>query len=122
MRKPRLSRYQQLTLTTWRYASTRIERILDPSAVLEQTAVHIVLATLREVTEAMELFGRHATAEPEFALVKSLVDETDDRGLPFDLLDTAFLARWRELTADGCGPEELPPLRPRPWAASTPDV
>jgi hypothetical protein len=29
------------------------------------------------------------------------------------LVDSAFLLRWNEMAADGSGPEELPPLKPR---------
>jgi hypothetical protein len=28
-----------------------------------------------------------------------------------DLIDSGYLLRWHELTSDGRGPEELPPLR-----------
>ena len=87
---------------------------LDPNAVLEQAAVHAVLAILREVPNPLALFVRHAQAVPEFALIRSLVEERPrEEDLAYDLLDTAFLLRWNELVADGSGPEELPPLRPR---------
>jgi hypothetical protein len=68
---------------------------------------------LRDVDRPLALFARHATAEPEFALIVSLVLPCSDTGLPYDILDSAFLMRWNELVADGSGPEELPPLRPR---------
>jgi hypothetical protein len=72
-----------------------------------------VLATLRDVDDPIALFARHANANPEFALIESLVRTTPDAALNYDLLDTAFLCRWNELVADGNGPEELPTLRPR---------
>jgi hypothetical protein len=109
----RLSRAQQLTLTTWRFAARKLERVLEPSDLLERVAVHVVLGTLREVNEPIALFARHATAQPEFALVQSLVSTSAHSELDFDVLDTGFLLRWNELVADGRGPEELPPLRRR---------
>jgi hypothetical protein len=112
-RRHRLTRWQQLTLNTWRHATAKIERVLDPCALPARAALHTVLATLRDVDDPMALFGRHDTAHPEFALIESLVRSTPDAALNYDLLDTAFLCRWNELVADGNGPEELPPLRPR---------
>ncbi len=109
----RLTRTQQLTLNTWRFAARKVERDVEPSDVVEQVAVHVVLSLLREVDQPMALFGRHAAADPELALVKSLVAGGSHASLDFDILDTAFLLRWNELVADGNGPEELPPLRPR---------
>jgi hypothetical protein len=108
----RLSRVQQLTLNTWRLASAKLERVLDPCSILEHTALHAVLATLQDVNQPMALFGRHASAEPELALVNSLVADTPRAELAFDILDSAFLLRWNALVASGAGPEELPPLRP----------
>jgi hypothetical protein len=111
----RLDRMQQLTLNTWRLAMSKLERVLEPDAILELTAVHTVLATLREVDRPIALFQRHATADAELALVQSLVRGGPHADLDFDLLDAAFLRRWNELVADGGGPEELPPLpRARP--------
>jgi hypothetical protein len=112
-RRQRLTRWQQLTLTTWRHAAAKIERDLDPCALPARAALHAVLATLRDVDDPMALFGRHDDAHPEFALIESLVRATPDAELNYDLLDTAFLYRWNELVADGNGPEELPPLRKR---------
>jgi hypothetical protein len=109
----RLSRVQQLTLTTWRLAAAKLARVLDPCSVLEQAAVHATLGTLRDVDRPLDLFGRHAGAHPEFALITSLVHATPHAGLAYDILDTAFLLRWNELVSDGTGPEELPPLRRR---------
>jgi len=109
----RLSRVQQLTLTTWRLAAAKLERVVDPCSVLAHTAVHITLGILREVDNPLALFRRHAEAHPEFALIASLVEATRHEDLAYDILDTAFLMRWNELVADGNGPEELPPLRPR---------
>jgi hypothetical protein len=108
----RLDRGQQLTLNTWRLASARLKRVLDPAAVLEHAALHATFEAVRDVDRAHDLFARHATAEPEFALIASLVAAPQDTDLPYDILDTAFLMRWNELVADGTGPEELPPLRP----------
>jgi hypothetical protein len=109
----RLSRVQQLTLNTWRLAAAKLERVLDPRSPLEQAAMHATLGTLRDVDTPLALFRRHAEAHPEFALIASLVHDTQHEDLTYDILDTAFLMRWNELVADGTGPEELPPLRPR---------
>jgi hypothetical protein len=110
-KRQRLTRWQQLTLNTWRHAAAKLDRVLDPCALPARAAMHTVLATLRDVDDPMALFGRHNTAHPEFALIESLVRATPDAELNYDLLDTAFLYRWNELVADGNGPEELPPLR-----------
>ena len=109
----RLNRTQQLTLNTWRLAARKLDRVLEPSSVLEQVAVHLVVGVLREIDRPMALLARHAIADPEFALIQSLVRGGPHASLDFDILDTAFLLRWNELVADGAGPEELPPLRPR---------
>jgi hypothetical protein len=71
--------------------------------------MHAVVAVLRDTTDPLELFIRHHHGEEEYALVRSLAGErsTDDQ---LDLLDSGFLLRWQELTRDGTGPEELPPL------------
>ena len=110
-----LSRMQQLTLTTWRLAETKLQRVLNPFSVsvLEQAALHAALATLRDVDDPVALFGRHAAAHAELALITSLVSATQRADLSYDILDSAFLLRWNELVADGRGPQELPPLRPR---------
>ena len=108
-----LSRMQQLTLTTWRLADTKLQRVLNPFSVLEQAALHAALATLRAVDDPVALFGRHAAAHAELALITSLVPATPGADLSYDILDSAFLLRWNELVADGRGPQELPPLRPR---------
>ena len=109
----RLSRVQQLTLNTWRLATARLERSVDPCAVLEQAALHAVLGTLRDVDHPLALFAHHATADAEVTLVHSLVHAEPRSDLAYDILDAAFLLRWNELVANGTGPEELPPLRPR---------
>jgi hypothetical protein len=112
---PRLNRHQQLTLNTWRLAAAKLEREVPAIAVLEQAAVHAVLAALRDVPTPVALFVRHAHALPEFELIRSLVEEKPrEQDLTFDVLDTGFLLRWNELVADGSGPEELPPLRRQP--------
>ena len=109
----RLSRVQQLTLSTWRLAAVHLERVLDASAVLERAAVHAVLAVLRDVDDPLALFSRHADAHAELALIASLIQDAQQADLAYDILDTAFLLRWNELVADGAGPVELPQLRPR---------
>ena len=107
----RLTRVQQLTLNTWRLAAAKLERQLHPENALEQAAVHALLAILRDVRRPLELFLRHAQAAPDFAFIRSLVEERPrDEDLAYDVLDMAFLLRWNELVADGSGPEELPPL------------
>ncbi len=108
----RLTRAQQLTLNTWPWAAVKLRRVLDPRAVLEQAALHAVLASLRDLGDPLALFARHAEAYPEFALITSLVPIERQAVLAYDILDTAFLLRWIELTVAG-GPQELPPLRPR---------
>jgi len=109
----RLTRVQQLTLSTWRWAATKLHRVLDPRAILEQAALHALLASLRDVDEPTALFARHTAAYPEFDLITSLVPPERQAALAYEILDTAFFLRWNELVADGHGPEELPPLRPR---------
>jgi len=109
----RLNRAQQLTLNTWRLAAQKLMRIVGPFAVLEHAALHAVLGTLRDVDEPLALFGRHAEAQPELALIASLVSLAPPDDLAYDILDTAFVLRWNELVADGSGPQELPPLRGR---------
>ena len=116
----RLSRVQQLTLNTWRLATAKLERVLDSGAVLEHAALHAVIGVLRDVEEPMTLFARHALAHEELALVNSLVTDSSPANLTYDILDTAFLLRWNELVANGAGPEEVPPLRPRPGSADGP--
>ena len=108
----RLTRLQQLTLTTWRHASTRVGRCVAPNDILAHVALQAVVAVLRDTTDPLELFVRHQHGEEEYALVHSLAGErsTDDQ---LDLLDSGFLLRWQELTRDGTGPEELPPLTRR---------
>jgi len=88
-------------------------RSFGPFAVLEHAALHAVLGTLLEVDEPLTLFGRHAEAQPELALIASLVSIAPPDDLAYDILDTAFVQRWNELVADGSGPQELPPLRGR---------
>jgi len=109
----RLNRVQQLTLNTWRLAAAKLDRVLEPCSVLEHAAVHATLGALRDVDEPLTLFRRHAEANPEFALIISLIRVVRHEDLAYDMLDTAFLLRWNELVAGGNGPEELPPLRPR---------
>jgi hypothetical protein len=109
----RLTRAEQLTLTTWRWAFVAVCRHVGPQDLLPQVALQAVLARLRDRTDPLELFARHHSATPEFALVASLLPDERRRALDHDLVDSAFLLRWNEMTADGNGPEELPPLTPR---------
>jgi hypothetical protein len=109
----RLNRVQQLTLNTWRLAAAKLDRVLDPCSILEHAAVHATLGALRDTGEPLALFRRHAEADPELALIISLIRVGGHEDLAYDMLDTAFLLRWNELVAGGNGPEELPPLRPR---------
>ena len=109
----RLNRVQQLTLNTWRLASAKLERVLDPCSLLEHAAIHATLGALRDIDEPFGLFRRHAEANPEFALIISLIRVAGHEDLAYDMLDTAFLLRWNELVAGGNGPKELPPLRPQ---------
>jgi hypothetical protein len=89
--------------------------------LLPQVALQVVLARLRDCTDPLQLFARHRSPEAEFALVASLLPEERRRTPDHDLVDSAFLLRWNELTADGNGPEELPPLKPRPAEAGVTD-
>ena len=109
----RLTRLEQLTLNTWRWAAATVQNTLDPSAILELAALHAVLGTPREVDDPVALFTRHTHAQPEFQLVLSLLPDAYRPGLPYDILDTAFLLRWTELVATGVAPLELKPLPPR---------
>ena len=106
----RLTRLEQLTLNTWRWAAATLENTVHPSAVFELSAMHAVLGALRDVDEPLALFARHAHAQPEFQLVLSVLPENYRPALPHDILDTAFLLRWTELVADGAAPQELSPL------------
>jgi hypothetical protein len=108
----RLTRIQQLTLTTWRYASARVTREVPTNDVLAQVAICAVRAVLHDVAQPLALFGRHAAGPEEFALVASLAPDWS-RDQLHDLVDSAFLLRWTELTVNGRGPEELPPLTRR---------
>ena len=109
----RLNRVQQLTLNTWRLALGKLNRVLDPCSILEHAAVHATLSVLRDTVEPLALFRRHREANPELALILSLIRVGEHEDLAYDMLDAAFLLRWNELVAGGIGPEELPPLRPR---------
>lgn len=106
----RLTRLEQLTLNTWRWAAATVQNTLDPAAILELAALHAVVGALRDVDDPVALFARHAHAQPEFQLVLSVLPDGYRPGLPHDILDTAFLLRWTELVACGRGPQELRPL------------
>ena len=58
-KRQRLTRWQQLTLNTWRHAAAKVDRVLDPRALPANAALHTVLATLRDVDDPMALFGRY---------------------------------------------------------------
>ena len=112
----RLTRLQQLTLNTWRLAHAKVLREIKPNDVLPQAAICAALAILRDTSNPLALFARHDARAEEFALVATIVMPQRSRDDLHDLLDSAFLLRWLELTRNG-GPEELPPLRgcgPRP--------
>src|ERR1700737_3526873 len=81
----RLTRLEQLTLNTWRWAAVSLRSTLDPSAVLELAALHAVLASLRDLGDPVELFTRHSQAQPEFNLVRSVLPDDRDPGLAQDI-------------------------------------
>src|ERR1700756_4452720 len=85
----RLTRLEQLTLNTWRWAAATLKNTVDPFAVLELSAVHAVLGAPRDVDEPLALFARHAHSQPEFQLVLSVLPENYHHALPHDILDTA---------------------------------
>ena len=62
--------------------------------------------------DPLELFDRHENGENEYRLVVSIAGERTCNDV-LNLIDSGYLLRWQELTANGLGPEELPPLRPR---------
>ena len=106
----RLSRLEQLTLNTWRWAAITLESTLHPAAILELAALHAILGILRDLDDPVALFTRHAHAQPEFQMILSVLSEDHRPGLAHDILDTAFLLRWTELAATGIAPQELRPL------------
>ena len=65
----RLTRAEQLTLTTWRWAFVTLCREVEPQDLLPQVALQAVLAQLRDYTDPLQLFGRHGSAAADFALV-----------------------------------------------------
>jgi hypothetical protein len=104
-----LTRLEQLTLNTWRWAAVAVGSTVHPSAILELAGLHAVLAALRDVDDPKLLFSRHAHAQPEFQLVLSVLPDEYQPGLAHDILDTAFLLRWTELVSNASGPPELAP-------------
>ncbi len=108
-----LLRAQQLTLSTWRWAFARLCRELDPGALLPQVALQATLAILRGTDDPLTLFDRHVAPTAEFSLVARLLPHRGPHTFHHDVVDSAFLLRWNELTADGHGPQELPPLTPQ---------
>jgi hypothetical protein len=105
----RLTRVEQLTLNTWRWAAVTLRLRLDPSGILEFAAMHAVVASLRDLDDPVALFARHAHAQPEFQLIVSVLPDGHRPGLAHDILDTAFLLRWTELAASGAVPHQLAP-------------
>ena len=100
----RLTRAQLLTLTTWRWASVKVDQNVGPGTVLEQVALHATLGALRDVRDPFQLFARHAEAHPEYSLIRSLaVGEYEHDTLAHDILDAAFWLRWNELTHGAVG-------------------
>ena len=108
----RLTRIQQLDLNLWRRAAATVVRHLPPEDVLAQVAIHAVLGIVRDTTDPLDLFARHGNGEDEYAFVVSIVGERSCNDV-LNLIDSGYLLRWQELTSNGRGPEELPPLRPR---------
>jgi hypothetical protein len=108
----RLTRLQQLTLNVWRHASATVNRQVPPDDVFAHAAIHAVVAVVRDSTDPLELFDRHNSGENEYALVVSIAGDRTCNDV-LNLIDSGYLLRWQELTVDGLGPEELPPLRPR---------
>jgi hypothetical protein len=90
-----------------------VARDVPLTDIVARVAIQAALAVLRDTTDALDLFQRHDARAEEFALVASLAGQDRTRDAVHDLLDSAFLLRWLELTEDG-GPEELPPLSRRP--------
>lgn len=111
-RRARLTRVQQLDLNVWRHAAASVARKVPPDDVLAHVAVQGVLAVLRDTTDPIELFARHHNGEHEYGFVVSIAGQRSTDEL-LNLIDSGYLLRWHELTSDGRGPEELPPLRPR---------
>jgi hypothetical protein len=107
-----LTRLEQLMLNTWRWAAVALQDTLVPPAIMEEAALHAVLATLRDLDNPVELFARHAHGQPEFQLILSVLPDCRRPGLLHDILDTAFLLRWMELAAAGLAPQELRPIPP----------
>jgi hypothetical protein len=107
----RLTPFQRLTLNVWRHAVAAINRQVPPDDVFARAAIHAVVAVVRDTTDPLELFDRHDNGANEYDLVVSIAG---DRGCNdvLNLIDGGYLLRWQELTAEGPGPEELPPLRP----------
>jgi hypothetical protein len=111
-RENRLTRLQQLDLNVWRHAAAAVARRVPPDDILAHVAIQIVLAVLRDTTDALDLFKRHRNGEDEYGLVSSIAGVRSSDEL-LNLIDSGYLLRWQELTSDGRGPEELPPLQPR---------
>jgi hypothetical protein len=114
--RARLTRWQQLDLNVWRHAAASVARKVPPDDLLAHVAVHAVLGVLRATTDPIELFTRHGDtghgrADADYSLVISIAGERSTDEL-MNLMDSGYLLRWQELTSDGRGPQELPPLRP----------
>ena len=111
-RANRLTRLQQLDLNVWRHAAAAVARRVPPDDILAHVAIQAVLAVLRDTAEPLDLFERHHYGENEYEFVSSVAGARSNDEL-LNLIDSGYLLRWQELTSDGRGPEELPPLRPR---------
>ena len=111
-RAKRLTRLQQLDLNLWRRASATVARRLPPEDVCAHVAIQAVLAVLRDTTNPLDLFERHHYGENEYELVSSVAG-TRSYDEVLNLIDSGYLLRWQELTSNGRGPEELPPLTRR---------
>jgi hypothetical protein len=85
---------------------------VPPDDILAHVAIQAVLAVLRDTAEPLDLFERHHYGENEYEFVSSVAGVRSSDEL-LNLIDSGYLLRWNELTSDGRGPEELPPLRPR---------
>jgi hypothetical protein len=105
----RLTPLQQLDLNLWRRAAAAVTRQVPPDDVLAHVAIQAVLAVVRDTTDPVELFARHHNGEDEYGLVVSIAGERSCNDV-LNLIDSGYLLRWQELTSDGRGPEELPPL------------
>src|SRR5438874_8404300 len=73
--RTRLTRVQQLDLNVWRHAAASVARKVPPDDLFAQVAVQTVLAVLRDTTNPVQLFTRHARADADYGLVISIAGE-----------------------------------------------